>query len=298
MEPSFNDLIIIKISIKMKNTFLILVLLLSNVTLFAQKEYLPTSEDLQHFYTTKTYVVLEDSPLSDFNFEVKEVMGKVWDITEYEFIKQSEFPEKSKNTNASFIYTSLVNFERDKTDSRYIFLHLSLGGDNISMDDLRDIASVPLGYDGVDPGNYIYKVGILLKFIQKHVKLITEDPDLVSRNIFKYYNKNISDAQDKTVYFLEDELSREIGTAARIKQIYPYKFKLVEKEEIRQAIHNQNENVVFLHKVGPEGKRMKARSYKILIGAGDANFYYFDYHMIKDKKPDGFLKSDLKKLAK
>lgn len=282
----------------MRTILFLFPLLFWGTVAFAQREYLPTEEDLKHFSSTKTYVVLDDSPLSAFNFEVKEVMPKVWDITEFEFIKQSEFPEKSKDPDASFLYTSLVSFERDKTDSRYVFLHLSLGGDNISMDDLRDLASLPLGYAGVDADSYIYKVGILLKFMQKHISLIRENPDLISKNIFKYYNKNIQGAQDKTVYFVDDELNREIGTPARIKQIYPYKFKIVEREEIRQAIHNKDKDVVFLHKVGPEGKKLRARCYKILIGAGDADFYYFDYHMINSKKPDGFLKSDLKKLAR
>jgi len=265
---------------------------------FSQSEYLPTPEDLDHFYKTKTYVVLEASPMSDFNFEIREVMERIWDITEFEFIKQEEFAEKSSDPNASFLYTSLVSFERDKTDSRYVFIHLSLGGDNISIDDLRDMASVPLGYAGVPPENYIYKLGILLQFMQDHVRLITEDPDIISKNIFKYYNDNIESAQDKTIYFVEDELSREIGTAARIKRVYPYKFRIVTRDEIRQAIIDKDEDVVFLHKVGPEGKKLKARSYKILIGAGDAKFYYFDYHMINSKKPDGFLESDLKKLAR
>jgi hypothetical protein len=265
---------------------------------YGQREYLPTPYDLEQFYSTKTYVVLEDSPMSDFNFEIKEVIGKVWNLTEFDFIKQAEFPEKSKDPTASFIYTSMVSFERDKTDSRYIFLHISLGGDNLTMDDLRDLVSIPLGYAGADPENYIYKLGIMLKFMQNHLKLITENPSIVSSNIFKYYNNNISSAHEKTIYFVESELTREIGTAARIKQYYPYKFKIVTREDIREAIHNQDENIVFLHKVGPEDNREKARSYKILIGAGDANFYYFDYHMVSDKNPDGFLVTDLKKLAK
>ena len=108
----------------MKRIFFAFTLILWNIFLFAQKEYLPTPEDLAHFYDTRTYVVLEASPMSDYNFEVKEVMDRVWNITDFEFIKQEEFPEKSKDPNASFIYTSLVNFEHDKTDSRYVFLHL------------------------------------------------------------------------------------------------------------------------------------------------------------------------------
>jgi len=275
-------------------------IILSGVFLsgFAQREYLPTKEDLDHFLTTKTYVVLDESPMSDFNFEIKDIMGELWDITDFEYIKNSEFPEKSQDPNASFLYTSLVSFERDKTDSRYVFLHLSLGGENLTMDDLRDIVSVPLGYFGVDSENYMYKLGVLLRFMQKHVRLIQDNPDLISNNIFKHYNDNISEIHDKTLYLIETELSKEISTAARIKKIYPYKFKLVTADDIHQAILDGDEDVVFLHKVGPEGKKLDARTYKIIIGAGDANFYYFDYHKVSSKKPDGLLESDLKKLAK
>jgi hypothetical protein len=160
------------------------------------------------------------------------------------------------------------------------------------------MASVPLGYFGVDPENYIYKLGIFLTFMQNHVKLMMEKPEIVSTNIFKYYNDNIEDVQEKTIYFIEDELDKEIGTAARIKQAYPYKFRIVQREEVSQAVLDRDESVVFLHKVGPEGKKLEARCYKILIGAGDARFYYFDYHKVNAKNPDGFLMSDLKKLAK
>jgi hypothetical protein len=69
-------------------------------------------------------------------------------------------------------------------------------------------------------------------------------------------------------------------------------------EDIEQAIKDRDEDVVFLHKVGPEGTKMDARCYNVIIGAADANFYYFDYHKISDKSPDGFLESDFKSLVK
>jgi hypothetical protein len=281
----------------MKKFSLILLSMVFCSSLFSQREYLPTVEDLDHFLKTKTYVVLDESPMSDFNFEIKDIMENFWNITEFDYIKSSEFVEKSKDENASFIYTSLVSFERDKTDSRYVFLHLSLGGPNLTMDDLRDIVSVPMGYFGVDTEHYMYKLGILLRFMQNHVRLIHEQPDLISNNIFKHYNDNIAQIHDKILYLVEDELSKEISTAARIKSIYPYKFKIVTREDIHDAILEGDNNIVFLHKVGPEGKKLKARVYNIIIGAGDANFYYFDYHMVSDKNPDGLLESDLKKLA-
>lgn len=264
----------------------------------AQRKYVPSVADLDHLVKTKTYVVLEDSPMSDFNFEIEEAMPAEWVLTKYDFIKPGDFEEKSKDPNASFIYTSYVTFDNDKTESRYIFLHLSLGGDNLSIDDLRDMVSVPLGYSTADPENYIYKLGLMLRFMQKHINLLRERPELISSNMFRHYNENMKDVKEKTLYLLEDELAKDVGTESRIRQVYPHKFRMVSREDIRSAISERNEDVVFLHKVGPEGKKLKARCYKILIGAGDANFYYFNYHMISPKKQDGFLKIDFKKIAR
>ncbi len=282
----------------MRKILLILAACMSGSMLTAQVEYLPTKDDLGKVLKTKTYVVLDESPMSDFNFAIKEVMASVWKLTEFEFIKNSEFEKLSKNESNSFLYTSLVSFEKDKTESRYIFLHFSLGGANLSIDDLRDMASVPLSYSGTDSENYTYKLGTIVRFIQNHVNLIYEKPELISANIFKFYNDNIQDIHSKTLYLVQDELSPAVSTPARIKAIYPYKFKIVTREEINQAIADNNEDIVFLHKVGPEGKRSDARCYKIVIGASDANFYYFDYHMVSAKSPDGLLESDLKKMAK
>jgi hypothetical protein len=280
----------------MKKLFISTILTIPMFILFAQREYIPNTADLEKFFKTKTLVVLEASPMSEFNFEIKEVMTRDWKITNFEFINSSDFKEKSKNENYSFLYISLVTFEKDKTDSRYVFLHLSLGGDNLTIDDLRDMVSVPLGYFRGDPDNYIYKLGVIIRFMQNHVNLIYKDPSLISNNIFKHYNDNIKGVHEKILYLVEDELAKEVSTAARIKQFYPYKFKIVTREEIKQAIQDNDNNVVFLHKVGPEGKKKDARCYKIIMGAGDANFYYFDYHKVSDNNPDGFLKSDFNKL--
>jgi hypothetical protein len=280
----------------MKKLLISVILIIPAILLSAQREYVPNTVDLEKFFKTKTLVVLEDSPMSEFNFEIQEAMKREWKTTKFEFINNKEFAAKSKDENYSFLYTSIVNFEKDKTESRYIFLHLSIGGDNLTIDDLRDMVSVPLGYYGVDAENYIYKLGIFLRFMQNHVNLIYKDPGLISNNIFKHYNDNIKGAHEKVLYLVEDELAKEVSTAARIKQVYNYKFKIASREEIKQAVVDGDNNVIFLHKVGPEGKKKDARCYKIIIGAGDAIFYYFDYHKVSDNRPDGFLKSDFNNL--
>ena len=225
-------------------------------------------------------------------------MDQEWNITEFDYIGFKEFEELRKDPQYSFLYMSQVTFENDKTDAKYRFLHLSLGGDYFRKDQMPDIASVPLAYYSVEEDNYTYKLAILVRFIQNHALFIKEHPEIVSANVLQHYNDNIKDIKQKTLYVLEEELSKEVNSTARIKKVYPYKFRIVTKDDITEAIKNRDPNVVFLHKVGPEGTKINARCYKIVIGAADANFYYFDYHKISDKKPDGLLSQDFKKMAK
>jgi hypothetical protein len=273
--------------------------LLAGASLLASAQgYVPSKQDVDAFFTTKTLVVLEDNPLMEYNSIIKKVMQQEWTITEFDFVSAKDFEKERMDAQYSFIYMTNVSFEADKTDASYRFLHLSLGGDYFRLNEMPDIASVPLAYFDVEEDRYAYKLAILVRFLQNHAKLIKERPEIISANVFKYYNDNIKDIKEKTLYLLEEELAPNVNTDAKIKKVYPYKFELVTTDDIEKAIRDRNSDVVFLHKVGPEGTKLNARSYKIIIGAADANFYYFDFHKISDKSPDGFLESDFKKLVK
>lgn len=259
---------------------------------------IPDKDDINALFNTKTMVVLLDNPLLEFNIVIKEVMEQEWNITEFEFITVKEFEKLRLDPQYSFLYMSKVTFDNDKTDAIYRFLFLSLGGDYFRKNQMPDIASVPLAYYSVDEDNYIYKLAILVRFIQNHALLIRKQPEIVSANVLQYYNNNMKDIHGKTLFLLEEELSDDVNSTARIKKVYSSGFRIVTKEKITEAISDRNNNVVFLHKVGPEGTKINARCYKIIIGAADANFYYFDYHKISSKKPDGFLEQDFKKLER
>lgn len=262
------------------------------------QSYVPSRQDIAAFFTTKTLVVLEDNPLVEYNSIIKKVMEQEWKVTEYGFISNKEFEEKRFDPQYSFIYMSRVSFEADKTDAEYRFLHLSLGGDYFRMNEMPDMASIPLAYYEVDEDGYAYKLAILVRFIQNHTQLIREHPEIVTANVFKHYNDNIEDIKDKTLYVLQEELGTAVNSEGKIRKVYPYKFAVVTRDDIEQAIKDRNPDVVFLHKVGPEGTKMNARCYNVVIGAADAKFYYFDFHKITEKNPDGFLESDFKNLVK
>jgi uncharacterized protein involved in tolerance to divalent cations len=280
----------------MRKISLVLVAILMTISVYA-KEHLPSEADYKAFFKTKTLVVMDPNPMSDFNFKIKEVMEKVWTLTEYEFISEQEFEERKGDPAYSFLVMTVVTFDQDKTKARYNFLSLLLGEDETEVRNLPDLCSIPLSYLRVEDDSYAYKMDAFIRFIQSHVQLMSENPELIKANVFKYYNKNIKSLKDKTLLLVKEDLEATVNTPAKIQKVYPFDVKIVSQEEVTEAIEAKDPKVVFLHKVGPEGTKYKARCYKILIGAADSRFYYFDYHMVSSKNRDALLAKDLKKMS-
>ncbi len=281
----------------MKKFTFLFTLLVCVVSLSAQRK-LATEEDYKAFFNTKTYVVMDENPLSDFNFMIKKVMPKVWNVTDYEIISIKEYEIKRRDPSYSFIVTSEVTFDKDKTKARYRFISLLLGKDVANISEMPDLCSIPLSYVRVEDDSYAYKMEGFIRFIQDHVNLVSKNPNVIGANMYRYYNKNVQSLNGKTLLVTKADLTPEVNTISKIKNLYPYDVKIVEQEEITKAIEAKDKNVVYLHKVGPEGTKFKARCYKIVIGAADSQFYYFDYHMVSPKKRDGLLESDFKAMGK
>jgi hypothetical protein len=282
----------------MKKLFLVLSFLALTFGINAS-DYIPTKEDLARFPKTKTLVVLEDNQMSEFNLMLKQVMPVEWTITPFDFISIKDFEKKRMDPAFSFILLDQVKFEKDITDAKYNFISLLLGGSALTITSMPDLCSLPLSYAGIGDNDYGYKLGIIVRFMQNHVKLLMDNPGLAGENILKYYNKNTSQLGGKTLYLVAEEMDKEVNTLAKIKKFYSGPVKLATRDEIEKAIADKTD-IVFLHKVGPNKTRYRvARCYKILIGAADAKFYYFDWHMIKDNDvADALLAKDFKKIGK
>ncbi len=293
----FNNL---KKSTKLINSLAILVILLLNFSNSFSQQTVGTHEQIEHFFRTKTYVVLENNPLLEYNSIIKETIGKHWNLTDYELVTfgGKEFEKVRMDTSYSFLIFHKVYFNKDKTRAQYNFLSLELGGKYKFIRQMPDLCSVPVSYVDVDEDVYNYKMGLIVRFIQSHIKLTSEHPELKSSNIIRYYNKNTSNIHNKTLYVTKNDLAEEVNTLSKIKKIYPYNVKIVTRDEIKQVIDNHDNDAVILHKVGPEHSKRKARCYNTILGANDAKLYYFSFHMISDKKPEGLLAKDFKKMAK
>lgn len=268
-------------------------------SVFAQN-YIPNEADLNQFLNSKMYVVLESNPIAEYNFKIQESIKNEWTLTPYEFISVNDFETMFNDPSKSFLMMTQVVFENDQTKVRYNFLSIFLGNKEAKLiRQLHDIAAIPLSYTEVDEEFWVYKMDALVRFMQNHIINMRDNPKMIKKNILEYYNQNMGDIKQKTLYVIKEELAPNINTEEKLKKVYPYNVKFVTSEEVEKVIYDRDPNVVFLHKVGPQGTRLKARCYKMIVGAADANFYYFDYHWVeKGKNDDALLDKDFKKMAK
>jgi len=281
----------------MKKIAILTLLVCFCISTFAERN-LVRAEDVKAFLKSTTYVVLENNPTSEYNFKIKEAVEKSWTITPYKFVTAKEFETIRQDIDKSFLVLVQMKFDKDKIPAVYNFICVSMGAAVKSLTDMPDVCSLPLSYFSVPEDNYIYKLEGIIRFMQNHIKLIDQTPALIKNNIFDYYNKNTKEIKTKELWVVENDLEKTTRSLAQIRKNYTYTVKVVTAESIEKAIAEKNPNVVYLHKVGPDGTRLQARCYKIIIGAGDDQIYYYDYHTItkSDGNGDGLLVSDFKKM--
>ncbi len=262
----------------------------------AAQQHIPEMDDYHRFLKSKTMVVMDDALMSEYNMIIQEVMKRSWTITPYEVISTKKFDELKDNPDLSFLMTTIVTFAKDKTKARYNFISLLMGEPKADVRTMPDLCSLPLSYTRVEEASYHYKLEAFVLFIQNHVKNVLENDKLIGERGFRHYNKDQGSLAGKKLLLTKEDLAKDIQSPQAIKANYPYDFEIVSREEIADAIKRQDPDVVFLHKVGPEGTRIRARVYKLLVGAADSKLYYWDYGMIKHTSDDAFQASDLKKL--
>ncbi len=282
----------------MKRLFFVLAVVLFCILAAGQAPF-PDKDEIKQFSVSKTCVVLEDDPFSSFNAYMKDAMKDYWKVTPFEFISVKDFNVMRTKPAYSFIVLTQTNYEKDKSASLFNFINLLQGKSVNKLGEMPEICAVPLSYAGEDDIEYGYKLGAILLFMQKHAQLIMEDPSKTGRKYLKFYNENVPQVMNKTILVKQEDLAPEISTIERIKAIYSNKIEIVSEEDIVKAIENKTPNTVILHKVGPAGeKQNEGYCFKMLIGTDDSNMYYYNMHTIDKESPNGFLLSDLKRLAR
>ncbi len=277
---------------------MMIILLFLSVSYSQIKIPVASQSDINKFMNNKTYVVLKNDRMSDYNFAIKEALKKHWTITEYEFVYESDFKNLRKDAKNSFIMINQIYFEKDKTQTKFDFIVATNGGNYKNVDAMPTICAVPLCYNGALESDYNYKIPLMIKFIQNHISTTLENPILNENNIAEYYMNKSGSLKKKTLYLLKEEVEPEIRTKNSFAGSYPYNFDYTTRENIKNIIDNNTKDAVILHLICPKLNNTLSYCIKIIIDTEEGTIYYWDKHKLSNKNGDYLLKSDLKKLSK
>lgn len=276
---------------------ILLAFLFAGNILFSQAPF-PEPEEVEGFYNTTTYVVLENNMFSSYNVLIKKAVTDYWELTDHDFISTAEFNEKRTDPACSFIVLTATRFDKDNAGSVYNFINLLLGKDVRRIEDMPEFCAVPLSIQGAEDTEYSHKLGIIIRFMQSHVDHIREDPSLKGKQYLKYYNKFIPEISSKNILVALTDLEPDLRSQEAIENYYPYDMEIVTEEEVDEAILSEAENTLVLHKVGPESTGKGGLCFKMLLGTDDARMYFYGEHKISNRRPNGLLVNDLRRMGR
>jgi len=255
----------------------------------------PSAHEIQQFKKSKTYLVLENQLISEFNIEMQKAMKQHWHLTSFDVINATDFQDMAKDKTNSFIYLNPVTLEKDKTQTAYLYCYLSLGHPSGKPNQLRDLIGVPLATKKTDAESYSYKYGLVLKFIQNYIETVDKLSQRDSKSIMNYYTLQAIDLNEYELWVKTDEIETSVRTKTAFSSVYPYPFKFVNEDEIFAAISENRKNTLILHLIKSGENRY---CLKLIADAETGNFVYYDYHKTSKKTASVLLEKDLKKLAK
>lgn len=281
----------------MKKILTAAALLVATICVQAQNTRFVNKSQLVDFFTSTTYVVMDNNPSVGFNIFIKDAMKKYWKVTPYKIISHEEFDQMRKDSKSSFLFLSVENLTKGNTEAFYDFLVLAMGDTATMLSNMPEIVNIPLSYSAVDENEYVNKLGLIIRFIEWHVANMKEASNHVYLRKLNYYNKFIKEIKNKTLLVEEEDLAEEVNTIEKIKAIYKYDVKIVTSEEIEKAVEEKTPNTLVLHQISPGEDDSEGRSYHYILGTDDAKMYYFNFFTITGKKQPGFLARDFRRLA-
>jgi len=239
-----------------------------------------------------------DKDDTGFNKAMKEAMKNFWKFGAYEFIDEDEFVTARLDEKKSFIFVTSV--KEELVDQKIFFNYLVYAQGSKKgkkPEKLPWVAAIPLAYAAIGDEYYNYKLGALVQFLQSHTEMLLNTPGYTNDIVIKNYLKRAPEVKDYTLYVLQEDLGEKVYDFDEIEKVYKGDVEIVDQKKIKEAIDNKKDNILFVHKAGPEKTNLEfGTTRKFILSVKGGEVYYIAEDYIRKKTPEGFLESDFKKL--
>jgi hypothetical protein len=280
-----------------KRSGFIIIIICLNISVYSQVN-LAKKGVIDRFLKSKTLMVREQAfSLLLLNQYLEKYMKNLWNITEYECISLQEFEEKRFDENYSFLIFSEATLKEGGTTYSFNVLNLLMGGKGAkNFSDMEEVITLPFSYMEIDDEYWTYKLGILIQVMQFYVELSKNNPDINLRQELALAEKEVKELE---LWLTTEDLCPELQSLEDIRKHYPYAVRIVENEDIKDAILEKKKGIAMLYRIGPDGIiKANTKCWKVILRVEDGKPLYYSSDRVKDASGDGLLPQDFRKLAK
>lgn len=265
------------------------------VPTFSNGQILSKKEDLKDLNSKTLMVVLENNSMIDLT--LRQAVEKEWTLSKIEFCDLDRFEKIKTDTSYYFLMRVKGIFKKEREPS-IEFLSLLKGGEDayMGLDKMYDVLTLPFQYID-DPDGYIIPyIDAYINVIQAHVVRVQKKKIAATLGI-SWYSNRLQELRGKRVLVNKLDLNSNV-TVDEANRILGNGGKVVDEDEIYEAIDNKKGETAYTICIGPEeGDRYGSYCYKMVISADSHDIYYYRKQKITSKNSKGFLPEDLKKIA-
>jgi len=283
---------------RMKKVPLVFSLLLLSSIVLAQFS-VPDANTIKNFEKTKTLFLLTDS-MPNYDKAIRKYADRYWKSTPYEFIRPHQFEQYKNNPKMTFVLLTEAPFEVKKTSVKMLRLTFATGNRNKKDEKLIEFATIPLAYQANDESVSDQlpwsKLLTFIKFFQQYIEFLLSYPGISEMDVYDHYMSKMEEIQHKELWLHPDDCAPEINSYEKVKVLWLGEVKMFDYTELEDVIEKQYLDVVYLHKVGPYGKKKNGKICLKYFFTTDGEILYISEHIIDDKNPDGFLMRELTRI--
>ncbi len=261
---------------------------------YAQRFVRETRNLFNTFGSKITKVVLPSNTLPDLM--LRDAINKGWRISPFEFCTIDEYNRIKDDTSFFFLMRVDGRYQRD-LEPRVEYITLFRGGPEQKGGTFssKDIITLPLQAFDDPTGQNLHLLHVYTDIIQNHIYKVQQDVSLAFKGR-SFYADRVREVKERELMIARDFLAFSI-TEQEFAEMFKNRAKLVDSDDIEDAVINNSSNTVVSVLIKPRGDARRSFCYKLLIGTDTHELLFFRRHRITTLLPAGFTREDIRKIS-
>lgn len=274
----------------MRRLITIIATLAISASAFGQAQITTRKEKLSDFTSRTMKVVLSGNHFIDP--VLRDALNNTWSISPFEFCTMEEFESLKNNEEYYFMMPVKVRYKKEETPGITMMTLVKGKANAKTINDLTEVVSMPVCAADLPSGREAAMLPGLIDVIQGYVSqsLGTSFPGL------KSYIRPLGKSDCDRVVVSEDDIAECVPQDFREKM--KKKGIDITSDSEADSLFLDGGKTLVSYVVTPAEFNPGAVCWKIVIDARTHELYYYKKQDLKSAEYAGFLKSDLKKIAK